>query len=176
MGEGQDLALVLVNIRSAYNVGSILRTAEFFGASRILMVGITPYPALANDQRLPHVKNKLDMQIKKVSLGAESNLSLEHFEDLESAVAKLKTSGYEVVAAEQAERSESIYSFKPKVGPLAILFGEETKGLTKDQLSLADRVVEIDRFGKKESLNVSVSVGVILGVLKQNTAVGSINN
>jgi 23S rRNA (guanosine2251-2'-O)-methyltransferase len=79
--------VVLNNIRSCYNVGSILRTAEFFGVKKVYFVGVTPYPTLEfGDNRLPHIAQKLDKQIQKVSLGAEGNLELEHFDNLDELI------------------------------------------------------------------------------------------
>lgn len=162
--------VVLNNIRSCYNVGSILRTAEFFGVKKVYFVGVTPYPTLKlGDDRLPHIAQKLDKQIKKVSLGSEDNLELEHFDTLKDLIVKLKSEGLEVVGLEQDPKSVNLDDFKfnskLKFKGAALVLGEETQGLSSEELSLVDRVVEISRIGKKESLNVSVAFGVAISRL-----------
>lgn len=162
--------VVLSNIRSCHNVGSVLRTAEFFGVEKVCFVGVTPYPTLKlGDDRLPHIAQKLDKQIKKVSLGSEDNLELEHFDTLKDLIVKLKSEGLEVVGLEQDPKSVNLDDFKfnskLEFKGAALVLGEETQGLSSEELSLVDRVVEISRIGKKESLNVSVAFGVAISRL-----------
>lgn len=158
--------VVLSNIRSCYNVGSILRTAEFFGVDRVCFVGVTPYPTLkSGDDRLPHIVEKLNKQIKKVSLGAEDNLELGHFDTLEESVIKLKLEGLEIVGLEQDPAAVNLNDFEFNSKDIALILGEETKGLNFEELSAVDRIIEIPRIGKKESLNVSVAFGVAISRL-----------
>jgi tRNA G18 (ribose-2'-O)-methylase SpoU len=156
----RELGVILNNIRSCENVGSILRTADFFGFKYIWFVGVTPYPSLDQDERLPHIRDKLDKQIKKVSLGAEKNLVLIYEPDLKTAISKLKDIDWHTVGLEQNSKSISLNSYKVKKDRLALVLGTEVTGLDFDDLSLVDDIVEIPRSGKKESLNVSVAFGV----------------
>ncbi|HRV76042.1 MAG: TrmH family RNA methyltransferase [Candidatus Nomurabacteria bacterium] len=157
----KELAVVLNNVRSCENVGSILRTADFFGFEYVWFVGVTPYPTLENDQRLPHIREKLDKQIKKVSLGAEKNLTMIHESSLEVAVNKLKDMGWNIIGLEQNSKSVDISRYKFKSKKNVVVLGTEVTGLDFDDLSLVDEIVEIPRYGKKESLNVSVAFGIV---------------
>lgn len=158
--------VVLNNIRSCYNVGSILRTAEFFGVKKVYFVGVTPYPTLKfGDNRLPHIAQKLDKQIQKVSLGAEGNLELEHFDNLDELITKLKLEDFVVVGLEQDPAAVSLNDFKFNSKNTALVLGEETQGLNSEELNLVDQIIEIPRIGKKESLNVSVAFGVAISRL-----------
>lgn len=161
----KELAVVLNNIRSCHNVGSILRTAEFFGVKKVYFVGVTPYPLIKDDDRLPHVREKLDAQIKKVSLGSEENLIMEHVEDLSSLIDRLKLGNWKVVALEQDVTSVELGSFKSASDRIALVLGTEVTGLDQIDLSLMDEIIEIPKTGKKESLNVSVAFGVAISYL-----------
>lgn len=154
------LGVVLNNIRSCENVGSILRTAEFFGFSNVWFVGVTPYPALENDERLPHIREKLDKQIKRVSLGAEKHLHMYHEPDLKTLATKLRDMGWDIIGLEQNSKSTELANFKSKSSKLALVLGTEVTGLDFDDLKLVDEIIEIPRSGNKESLNVSVAFGV----------------
>ncbi len=145
--------LILNNIRSVFNVGSIFRTADGAGVSKIYLVGVTPDPV----DRFGRERKDL----AKVALGAEKKIAWEHAEDLEIVIKKLKKEGYQAVALEQAENSVDYKKFKPKF-PLALVLGEEVSGLDKKSLDLCDAVIEIPMMGEKESLNVSVATGVAL--------------
>lgn len=164
----KQLAVILNNVRSCENVGSILRTAEFFGFNRVYFVGLTPYPTLENDERLPHIREKLDVKIKKVSLGAEKNLDLHYHPNLEGVVEELKSEGWKVVALEQDSDSIDVKRFKVGTDKTALVLGTEVTGLNSDDLSLVDQIIEIPKFGRKESLNVSVAFGVVAFKLKSS--------
>ncbi len=157
----RDLGVILNDVRSCENVGSILRTASFFGLKYVWFVGVTPYPTLEGDTRLPHIREKLDKKIKKVSLGAEDNLILVHEPNLKVAVSKLKDMGWQVVGLEQNASSTPLNKFKSDAKKMALVLGTETTGLDFDDLILVDEIIEIPRSGKKESLNVSVAFGVV---------------
>ncbi len=161
----KELGVILNNIRSCHNVGSILRTAEFFGFKKVWFVGVTPYPTLESDHRLPHISEKLDKQIAKVSLGAENNLDMEYCEDLSNLAKKLKDEGWYIAALEQDETSTSLNSFNTEKNKVAIVLGTEVTGLDKSDLDLMDEIIEIPRTGTKESLNVSVAFGIIAASL-----------
>lgn len=156
----RELGVVLHNVRSCENVGSILRTAEFFGFKYVWFVGVTPYPVLDNDARLPHIREKLDKQIKKVSLGAEKHLIMNHEPDLKTLTRKLKYMDWCVAGLEQNAKSTELHKFKCAKGKMALVLGTEVTGLDFDDLKLVDEIVEIPRSGNKESLNVSVAFGV----------------
>lgn len=145
--EKQELILILDNIRSRENVGSIFRTADAAGVSKIYLCGITPVP--------PHEK------ISKTALGAENIIPWEHVSQSWRLIEKLKKSGYAVVALEQASGSENIFDFKPKF-PLALIVGNEISGVNKNLFKYCDNILEIPMLGQKESLNVSVATGIAL--------------
>lgn len=135
------LAFVLENIRSGFNVGSLFRLADSVGAERVVRVGYTPEPD------------------EKTSLGTNALTTDEHFPDLETAVAKLKFQGYQIVALETAQNSLSLFDWQPQ-GPTALLVGNERFGLEASALQLCDQVVSIPMSGQKNSLNVSQALSV----------------
>jgi 23S rRNA (guanosine2251-2'-O)-methyltransferase len=149
--------LVLHNIRSAHNVGSMFRTADGAGIGRIILSGYTP------DHLDPKGRERRDFV--KVSLGAEKFIPYFRTKQLSPALKKLKAEGYTVVAVEQSKNSVSLFDFKPKNKKLAIVMGNEVRGINKQNLKYCDAVVEIPMRGKKESLNVSVACGVALFTL-----------
>jgi len=139
------LVLILHNIRSRYNVGSIFRTADGAGVDKIYLSGITPTP--------PHAK------ISKVALGAERHLAWEKHSQTGRLIDKLKKEGYQIVALEQSKKSIDYCKFKPKF-PLALILGAETTGLSKKLLDKCDKIIEIPMRGYKESLNLAVACGI----------------
>jgi len=145
--------LVLDNIRSTHNVGSIFRIADCVGVLKIYLVGVTPDPVdrFGRDRK----------DIAKVSLGAEKTILWEHATDIKKLIAKLKKDGFEVVALEQDEDSIDYKKYKPQF-PFALILGEEVNGIRKETLNLCDKIIEIKMAGEKESLNVSVATGVAL--------------
>ena len=142
------VSLVLHNIRSAYNVGSIFRTADGAGVSKIYLCGITSNP---NDEP----------KISKTALGAEKTVTWEYCKQTWRLLDKLKKEGVEVVALEQDKKAVDYRKFKPK-RPVALVLGNEVGGLSPTILRAADAIMEIPMRGKKESLNVSVAAGVAL--------------
>lgn len=160
------ITLLLHNIRSTHNVGSLFRTAEGLGVAKIILSGYTPYPDLSlvglHDPRLPHIAEKLTAQIHKTALGAESMVPFIYVEDVRewlddnAAGEKLP-----LVALEQSERSVMLPDFQPPE-KLALLLGEEVHGVNEDLLACCDHIVEIPMFGQKESFNVSVAGGIAL--------------
>ncbi|MDO8589912.1 MAG: TrmH family RNA methyltransferase [bacterium] len=145
--------LILDNIRSVANVGSIFRTADCLGVVKIILVGTTPAPT----DRFGRKRK----DFAKVSLGAEDIVRWEHQKEIEPVLSKLQEQGYEIVALEQIVNAENIINFKPK-NKFALIVGNEVTGVSKGALDMADRVVEIPMIGTKESLNVSVATGVAL--------------
>jgi len=152
----QPIHLVLNNIRSRENVGSIFRTADAAGVSKLYLCGITPTP--------PHEK------ISKTALGAEMYVPWEYCKQTRRLLGKLKKEGMTVVALERFDkltasklkiRTQNIFYFKPRF-PLALVLGNEVRGLSPQILKYCDKKISIPMYGKKESLNVSVAAGVAL--------------
>jgi|SRR3989344_4222500 len=142
------MILILHNIRSAYNVGSIFRTADAVGVSKIYLCGITPTPA------------------QKTALGAEATVPWEHHAQTWRLLKKLKKQKVRLYAIEQHRASKNIFKFKPKFlpagrqVPCALILGHERKGVSKSILKYADAILEIPMHGLKESLNVAVATGI----------------
>lgn len=153
-----EITLVLDNIRSTHNVGSIFRTAEGFGVKRIILSGYTPYPSYVGDTRLPHLAEKITKQIHKTALGAEVMVPFTHYSALDDWI---KQNSLPLLALEQATNSQDIRPYSPP-GKFALLLGEEVKGIPKDILDQCDVVLEIPMAGQKESFNVSVAAGIAL--------------
>jgi len=147
------IILLLDNIRSVHNVGSIFRTAETLGISKIYCVGTTPAPV----DRFGRKRKDL----AKVALGAEELVTWEHIEKAEQTIKDYKKKGFEVIALEQDAKSKDYKNVKPKTDSLVIL-GSEVDGVAKPLLKLADVIAEIPMRGEKESLNVSVATGIFL--------------
>ena len=143
------LVVVLDNIRSAHNVGSAFRTADSFGIDKVFLCGISAVPPSA--------------EIHKSALGAEDSVPWEHVDDTLEAVRRLRADGYTVVAVEQTVHSVKLGAFRREPGwKYALIFGNEVSGVRQDVVDASDFSLEIPQFGTKHSLNVSVSVGVVL--------------
>ncbi|MBI2047648.1 MAG: TrmH family RNA methyltransferase [Parcubacteria group bacterium] len=153
----KETALILHNIRSMYNVGSIFRTAEAAGISKIYLVGITPTPI----DRFGRARK----EIQKTALGAEKNVKWEHVSRVNQLLTRLRKERFYIVGIEQTARSIDYRVVRPK-RKTAFIFGNEVTGLPALVLKQCDVVAEIPMKGKKESLNVSVATGIILfGIL-----------
>ncbi len=143
------VVLVLDNIRSAHNVGSAFRTGDAFRVDRVYLCGICATPPSA--------------EIHKVALGAELSLPWEHADDTLELVRRLRAEGWTVVCAEQTEHAVPLQDFRREPGRrYAVVFGNEVDGVRQDVVDEADACVEIPQHGTKHSLNVSVSVGIVL--------------
>jgi 23S rRNA (guanosine2251-2'-O)-methyltransferase len=141
--------VVLENIRSAYNVGSVFRTSDAFLIEAIYIVGYTSQP--------PH------KEIKKTALGAEESVAWKHFATSAEAIAELRIQGYNVYAAEQAEGSFKLNAigFEPDE-KIAVIFGNEVAGVEQSTIALCDGCIEIPQLGMKHSLNIATAAGVVL--------------
>ena len=149
----KEVIVLLHDIRSTHNVGSIFRTSDALGITKIYLSGYTP-PPLDRFQ-------KPRKDIAKVALGAEKNIEWEYIENHNVLIKKLKKEGYQVIALEQT--SGSIDYKKIKVSyPMLFIVGNEVLGVRKDVIAECDSVVEIPMLGGKESLNVSVAFGVAM--------------
>ncbi|MBQ3441087.1 TrmH family RNA methyltransferase [Candidatus Saccharibacteria bacterium] len=160
-----EVVLVLHNIRSCYNVGAILRTAEGFGVSEVILSGYTP--RVHDPNLLPHLREKLDREIHKTALGAEDMVKTEVAEDLMALLSDYKTQGFKVVGLENNISKEMLslndIHLKEKIGDkIVLILGEEVEGISPDLYEFIDVFVEIPMMGKKESFNVSVAAGIAL--------------
>ena len=147
--EKTPVIVVLENIRSAYNVGSVFRTADAFLIEAIYIIGYSAKP--------PH------KEIKKTALGAEETVSWNHFETTATAIDELRKDGYKVFSIEQAENSLNLQAinFKPEE-KIAIIFGNEVTGVEQSTILLSDGCIEIPQLGMKHSLNIATAAGVVL--------------
>jgi len=145
--------IILHNIRSAQNVGSIFRTADACSISKIFLSGYTPKPI---DRFGREVR-----AISKTALGAEKDIEWEYFSQVDIVIKKLKKEGVKIIAVEQDEKSIDYKKIKIK-SDTAFIFGNEVRGVSKQLLKKCDQIAEIPMKGKKESLNVSVTTGVVL--------------
>jgi tRNA G18 (ribose-2'-O)-methylase SpoU len=147
------MMVLLHNIRSAHNVGSIFRTADAAGVSRIYLTGYTPTPI----DRF----GRPQKEVIKTALGAEQTVPWEYHSNVASLIKKLKRDGVRIVGVEQDVRAKNYTSFKPS-GPTVLVLGNEVRGISKPLRDMCDEILEIPMHGKKESLNVSVAAGIIL--------------
>lgn len=149
----KEVVLILPDIRSAVNVGAIFRTADAVGIDKVYLVGVTPRPT--------DKFGRIQKDIAKSALGAETWVPWKYKESLLSLIKKLKSDNFKIVALEQDEKAIDYRKYKTPQ-KMAFILGPEVTGLDKKILKLCDRVVEIPMYGKKESLNVSVACGVAL--------------
>ncbi len=143
------LIVILDNIRSLNNVGSVFRTSDAFIVEKIYLCGITAQP--------PH------KEIHKTALGSTDSVAWEYVEDTLELVEKLKNVNVKIASIEQAENSTKLQYFEIEPNQrYAVIFGNEVKGVQQEVVSISDYCIEIPQFGTKHSLNISVSVGVVL--------------
>ncbi len=143
------LIIVLDNVRSQHNVGSVFRTADAFLVEAIYLCGITASPP--------------NPEIHKSALGAENVITWKYFSNTLEALQELKEAGYTVIAIEQVEEAVELSQFKAKVkNKYAIIFGNEVKGIGQDVVDTSDCSIEISQFGTKHSLNISVTAGIVI--------------
>ncbi|KEO73192.1 RNA methyltransferase [Anditalea andensis] len=147
--EKTPLVLVLDNVRSLNNVGSSFRTADAFGLEKIMLCGITGTPP--------------NREIQKTALGATESVAWEHIKTTIEAVNILREEGYTIIAIEQVDKSEMLQNFIPSQGEkYALIFGNEVFGVEEEVIYQSDHVLEIPQIGTKHSLNISVSMGIVI--------------
>ncbi|WP_342645135.1 RNA methyltransferase [Mucilaginibacter sp. CSA2-8R] len=147
--EKLPIAIVLDNVRSMHNVGSIFRTGDGFAVEQICLCGITGQP--------PH------REIEKTALGATQSVNWTHHADTASAVDQLREDGYIIIAVEQAENSTMLHEYQPlPQQKFALIFGNEVNGVADDVMAKIDTCLEIPQFGTKHSFNIVVSAGIVL--------------
>ena len=142
------ITIVLDNVRSSLNVGSVFRTADAFLIEKIILCGITPTPP-----------NK---DIRKSALGSTNSVDWEYEDNTIDAVLKLKKNNYSIIGVEQVKESIMLDNFKISEDQIAIIFGNEVDGVMNEVINLCDKVIEIPQFGTKHSLNISVSSGIVI--------------
>ena len=147
--EKNPVIAVLENIRSAYNVGSVFRTADAFLLESIIITGYTAKP--------PH------KEIAKTALGAENTVDWKYFATTKEAIEHLKENQYKIFAVEQVAGSISLENMAElNIDKIAFIFGNEVSGVTEETISICDGCIEIPQFGMKHSLNISVAAGIVL--------------
>ena len=149
--ESQKLPLVVVldDVRSMHNVGSVFRTGDAFRIERVCLCGITSTPPMA--------------EIHKTALGAEDSVAWTYFDNALDAVQALKAEGYEILSIEQAHGSTMLQDFTPIINKkYAVVLGNEVKGVHQEVVDASDGCLEIPQFGTKHSMNVSVTAGIVI--------------
>lgn len=143
------IIVVLDNVRSLNNIGSVFRTSDAFLVNAVYLCGITAIPP--------------DKGIQKTALGATESVPWKYFESTVEAIHELKADGYDIISVEQAEEAVSLENFiLEKTGKYAVVFGHEVRGVSQEVVDLSDHCVEIPQFGTKHSFNISVSAGIVL--------------
>lgn len=143
-----SVVVILDDVRSMQNVGSVFRTCDAFAVSELFLCGYTPKP--------PH------RDIHKTALGATETVAWRHFENVAEAIAAARSEGYRILAVEQAHNSSTLHEHQYGTEQIALVFGNEVTGVSDMALENADGCLEIPQYGSKHSLNISVSVGIVL--------------
>lgn len=161
----REIVLIAHNLRSAHNVGSLLRTAEGLMVTGVFLTGYTPYPTKPNDHRLPHLRDKITKQINKTALGAEATLNWAQSDYIDPVLVSLKRQNFTLAALEQVPGSIELTEYKPPER-IALIVGREVEGIEKEVLKQCDLTLEIPMGGKKESFNVAQAAAMALFHLK----------
>jgi tRNA G18 (ribose-2'-O)-methylase SpoU len=143
------IVVLLDNVRSMNNVGSLFRTADGFAVEKLILCGITCQP--------PH------REIEKTALGATQSIDWLYYSEITTAIEDLKKEGYKIIAVEQAKHSTTLNIFRPKENEkYALIFGNEVNGVSEEAMALMDNCIEIPQFGTKHSFNIVISAGIVL--------------
>lgn len=152
--EKQEMVVILDNVRSMHNVGSVFRTADAFRIAKLYLCGYTPKP--------PH------REIHKTAIGAEESVAWEAHDDTLTLVQSLQQQGYRILSVEQTQQTTLLHDYKPESNQkLAVILGNEVEGVSQSVINISDTVIEIPQFGTKHSLNVSVAAGIVLYALSR---------
>ena len=145
----KDISIIIIldDIRSLNNIGSIFRTSDAFNIEKIILCGICGRP--------PH------REINKTALGATEFVNWEYYKNIQDPIKKLIIKGYEIISIEQTKKSLLLNEYKPK-NKVAFIFGNEVKGVSKESLELSDLHIEIPQYGEKKSMNVTICTGIVL--------------
>lgn len=157
----RDLYVIAHDIRSAHNVGALFRLCDGLGIKKLFLTGYTPYPEQPDDERLPHIRDKLSKQIHKTALNAESSLQWEHTQDIYEVLEKLRKENVQIVGLEQSKSSKMLTDFHAPER-LALLLGREVEGIDAALMQECDQLVEIPMLGEKESHNVIQAAAMAL--------------
>jgi 23S rRNA (guanosine2251-2'-O)-methyltransferase len=161
MKHSREIILICHNLRSCHNVGSLLRTADGLGVSKVYLTGYTPYPRTDGDTRMPHIALKVHKQIQKTALGAEVSVTWEHVQDVQQLIKTLQNQMIMVVALEQSLTSKQLPQWSPATS-VAIIVGREVEGIEAEVVNACEYCVEIPMLGKKESFNVVQAAAMAL--------------
>ena len=145
--EKTPVTIVLDNVRSALNVGSIFRTADAFLIEEIILCGITAIPP--------------SKEIRKAALGATDSMNWSYNKSTIDAINKLKKEGHYIIAVEQTKKSSKLNKFTVNNKPIVIILGNEVNGVDQEIINICDEVIEIPQFGTKHSLNIAVAAGIV---------------
>lgn len=157
----RDIVVIAHNIRSTHNIGSLFRTCDGLGISKLYITGYSPYPRHTDDTRLPHISDKLTKQINKTALGAEESVSWHYDSDPKSIIDIMRSKNYQIIGLEQTPQSVSIVDFAVP-SKIVLLLGEELDGINNSLQMMCDGFIEIPMQGHKESFNVSVAAAMAL--------------
>lgn len=157
----RQIVVIAHDIRSAHNVGSLLRTAEGLGVQTVYLTGYTPHPAYADDDRLPHLARRQEALVNKTALGAEHSQHWVYQRDVQAVMQELKSDGYRIVGLEQAPSAIELPQYDPPT-KVALFLGREVEGIEPSLLELCGEVVVIPMFGSKESFNVVQAAAMTL--------------
>ena len=157
----RELVIIAHNVRSAHNVGSLLRTADGLGVVKVCLTGYTPYPQRDSDARLPHEALRVAKRILKTSLGAENFIPWEHYDEVQQAISELHKNNFAVIALEQTPDAISLSDYTVP-DRLALIVGREVEGIEPAVLVQTDARVVIPMFGQKESFNVAQAAAMAL--------------
>ena len=147
-----EIIVVLDNIRSMHNIGSIFRSCDSMGNCSVFLCGICATPP--------------SKEIHKTALGSTESVRWKYYKTTKEAVIELKKNNYEIIAVEQTNESISLNQFQTQAKKIALVFGNEVKGVNKDIINLSDKCIEINQYGIKQSMNVSVAAGVVLWAIR----------
>ena len=147
-----EIIVVLDNIRSMHNIGSIFRSCDAIGNCSIFLCGICATPPAK--------------EIHKTALGSTESVPWKYFKTTQEAVIELKKINYEIITIEQTQNSISLSKFKTQSQKIALVFGNEVKGVNKEIINLSAQCIEINQYGIKQSMNVSVVAGIVLWAIK----------
>tara|TARA_B110001454_G_C12530085_1_gene354844 strand:- start:184 stop:711 length:528 start_codon:yes stop_codon:yes gene_type:complete len=142
------VTIILDNVRSAINVGSIFRTSDAFLIEKIILCGITAIPP--------------DKEIRKTALGATDSVKWEFSENTIDAISKLKAEGYHIIGIEQTDKSTMLNDISLPKKSIAIIMGNEVNGVAQEVINMCNEVIEVPQFGTKHSLNISVATGIVI--------------
>lgn len=161
----RSIYLIVHNVRSCFNVGNLLRSADAFAVDKVYLTGYTPYPRIKNDKRLPHIADKMTRQIHKSALGAENSVSWSFEPDILALLQQLRDRDITIAALEQTETALALPSYLPPKA-IALVVGREVEGIEEQILEFADVHLQIPMLGQKESLNVAAAGAAALYQLR----------